>query len=149
MERKWQTLEQWVQQVPDCVKQDKLWEFEAYRKALFFADLAWLDCEQLLSHRLGRELISQLLRSTSSISANIEEGYSRGYGRDYARFLRIAEGSAREARGWYYRNRGALAAEVVQHRMELATSLIKALTITANQQRLRKTTPIRKPTTNN
>ena len=99
MERKWQTLEQWLQQVPDCLKQDKLWEFETYRKALFLADLAWCDCEQLMAHRLGRELVSQLLRSTSSIAANIEEGYGRGYGRDYGRFLRIAEGSAREARG--------------------------------------------------
>lgn len=40
MERTWQTLEQWLQQVPDCLKQDKLWEFETYRKALFLADLA-------------------------------------------------------------------------------------------------------------
>ena len=147
MERKWQTLEQWLQQVPDCLKQDKLWEFETYRKALFLADLAWCDCEQLMAHRLGRELVSQLLRSTSSIAANIEEGYGRGYGRDYGRFLRIAEGSATEARGWYYRNREALPSEVVQHRMELATGLIKNLTITANQQRLRKVDSVRRPRT--
>lgn len=139
MKPAWQTMDQWAQQVPESIKSDRLWEFETYRKSLFFADLTWHDCEYLLSHRLGRELVSQLIRSASSIAANIEEGYSRGYGKDYARFLRIAEGSAREARGWYYRNRGAMTPDIVHHRMELATSLIKSLTLTANQQRVRGT----------
>ena len=122
-----------------------------FRETHLLAKLAEARVDQAVGaaglFRLGRELISQLLRSTTSIAANIEEGYGRGYGRDYGRFLRIAEGSAREARGWYYRNREALPAEVVQHRMELATGLIKTLTITANQQRLRKVNPVRRPST--
>lgn len=133
----WVNYETWVEQVPNCVQRDPLWEFETYRKALFLSDLAWLDCEKLQSHKLGRTLVGQLLRSSSSVSANIEEGYGRGFGKDYSRFLRIALGSAREARGWYYRNRQALDQEVVEHRMNLLSILIKNLTITAEQQRHR------------
>jgi four helix bundle protein len=133
----WANYEEWLEQVPDCMVDDPLWEFETYRRALFFADLAWRDSEQLFEHPMGKYLVSQLLRSAGSPSANIEEGYGRGFGKDYARFLRVALGSAREARGWYYRNRNALDPAVVEHRMKLATELIKNLTITANQQRRR------------
>jgi four helix bundle protein len=133
----WANYEEWLEQIPECLTSDPLWEFETYRKALFFADLAWRDCEQLRKHPLSKHLVSQLLRSAGSSSANIEEGYGRGFGKDYARFLRIAHGSAREARGWYYKNRHVLDPDVVKHRMNLATELIKNLTITANQQRRR------------
>ncbi len=81
--------------------------------------------------------MSQLLRSSGSVSANVEEGYGRGFGKDYARFLRIAIGSARETRGWYWRNRHALELEAVNHRMNLATEIIRMLTIVADQQRKR------------
>ena len=133
----WSNYEEWVGQIPESLKSDPLWEFDTYRKALFFADLAWRDCEQLLNHPLGTHLVAQVLRSAGSPSANIEEGYGRGFGKDYARFLRIALGSTREARGWYYKSRHALDPAVVEHRMNLATDLIKNLTITANQQRNR------------
>jgi len=124
-----------MEQVPGCITADPLWDFETYRKALFLSDLAWFDCEKLQAHQLGKFLVGQLLRSGGSVPANIEEGYGRGFGKDYARFLRIALGSARETRGWYYRNRHALAQDIVEHRLNLATNLIKNLTITANQQR--------------
>lgn len=137
MGMQWSNYEEWVGQVPECLMSDPLWEFETYRQTLFFADLAWRDCEQLSKHPLGEYLVSQVLRSAGSVSANIEEGYGRGFGKDYARFLRIALGSMREARGWYYKNRHALAPAVVKHRMKLATDIIKSLTITANQQRYR------------
>ena len=133
----WATYDEWLAQVPACIVEDPLWEFGTYRRALFFADLAWQDCEQLQRHSIGKYLVSQLINSAGSPSANIEEGYGRGFGKDYARFLRIALGSVREARGWYYKNRHALDPAVVEHRLNLATELIKNLTITANQQRRR------------
>ncbi len=133
----WKSYADWELQVPAVIKSDPLWDFITYRKALFFADLAWNDCETLQRNPIARHLISQLLRSADSSSANIEEGYGRGYGKDYARFLRIALGSTREARGWYYRNRRALPDEVVEHRINLATELIRLLTTASNQQRKR------------
>ena len=131
----WKTYSEWVEQVPKWMKDDPLWGFVTYRKTLFFSDLAWRDCETLRRHYIARHLISQLIKSGGSPSANVEEGYGRGYGKDYARFLRIALGSMREARGWYFRNRKALPSEVVEHRIKVATECIKLLTIAANQQR--------------
>lgn len=43
-----------------------------------------------------RFVIEQLLRATSSIGANIAEGYGRQYKREYRRFIGIARGSAFE-----------------------------------------------------
>jgi four helix bundle protein len=90
----------WVDSVPDQIKEDPLWGIDVYRNALFFSDIAWQDCEAMLAKDLGRPVAWQLIRSAGSIAANIEEGYGRGFGKDYARFLRIALGSARESRGW-------------------------------------------------
>lgn len=131
----YRTYAEWCEQVPTNLKQDALWEFETYRQALFLADLAWFDSEKLLNDRRGKVIASQLIRSAGSIAANIEEGFGRGYGKDYARFLRISLGSARETRGWYYRGRHILGAEIIQHRLELADKVIRSLVIVANQQR--------------
>jgi four helix bundle protein len=126
--------EEWVEQVPQSLKSDPLWVFEAYRSALFFADLAWHDCEKLLTEPRGKAIASQLIRSAGSIAANIEEGYGRGYGKDYARFLRISLGSARETRGWYFRGRHILEESLLLHRIQLLDEIIKNLVIAVRQQ---------------
>jgi hypothetical protein len=41
---------EWEQQVPDAIRQEPLWDFLAYRKALFLYDICWMDCEKLLQH---------------------------------------------------------------------------------------------------
>jgi four helix bundle protein len=129
------TYEEWAAQVPASIKQDPLWNFETYRKALFLSDLAWFDCEKLMKDPRGRSITYQLIDSAGSVAANIEEGYGRGFGKDYARFLRVALGSARETRGWYYRGRHALDPKVVHHRMTLASEIISGLVTTSGQQR--------------
>lgn len=131
----YKTYDDWLTQIPKSITQDPLWEFETYRKALFLSDLAWLDSEKLLADPRGKRTAWQLIESAGSIAANIEEGYGRGFGKDYARFLRIALGSARETRGWYFRGRHVLDEEVVKHRMELANEIIANLVITSDQQR--------------
>jgi len=129
------TYEEWEIAVPEGISSDPLWGFDIYRKALFISDLVWFDCNLLLSHKIGRNLASQLVRSAGSIAANIEEGYSRGFGRDYARFLRIALGSARETRGWYYRSRDVFDSEILEHRMKLLTEVIAGLALASDKQR--------------
>jgi four helix bundle protein len=114
------------------VKAEGTWKFYGYRKALFFYDLCWRDCEQLLKHPLGRAVAQQLIRSADSISANIEEGYGRGYGRDRLRFLGFSLGSARESKGWYYRARNLLRPEILSHRLSLISEVI-ALIVTEIQ----------------
>lgn len=94
------TYEEWEQMVHQRVKEEPVWGFFAYRKALFLYDLVWQDCEKLMTDRRGRAIVDQLIRSAGSISANMEEGYGRGYGKEYAYFLRVSVGSARETKGW-------------------------------------------------
>ncbi|MFZ4658106.1 MAG: four helix bundle protein [Caldilineaceae bacterium] len=131
----WGSFEEWVRQVPESIKQDSLWNFETYQSALFLADLAWFDAMKLLNDLRGKGIAWQLVDSSGSVPANIEEGFGRGFGKDYARFLRISLGSAKETRGWYYRGRHVFDPTVVEHRMNLANKIISGLVTTAAQQR--------------
>lgn len=131
----WKNVQEWEAQVPASIRSDPLWNFITYRKALLFADLAWHDAEKLLADLRGKTTAWQLVDAAGSVSANIEEGFGRGFGKDYARFLRIANGSCREARGWYYRGRQVFDPETLAHRLSLADEIISGLVTTANQQR--------------
>ncbi|HSH14936.1 MAG TPA: four helix bundle protein, partial [Verrucomicrobiae bacterium] len=119
--------EQWLATVPASLSTDSLWRVEAYRLALFAADLAWVDTESLRRDRRVWGLVRQLLESAGSVPANISEGYSRGHEKDRARFYEFALGSAREARTWYFVQRWLLSAPVVEHRMNLLTSIARLL----------------------
>ena len=68
---------EWEETVPAEIKGDSVWRVEAYRLALFAADLAWPDATRLLSDKRSISLADQLYRSVGSISADVEEGYSR------------------------------------------------------------------------
>ncbi|HUM25731.1 MAG TPA: four helix bundle protein [Anaerolineales bacterium] len=126
---------EWQAGVPDEIKGDSLWKLEVYRLGLFAADIAWQDALVLNKTSLTRELADQLYRAVCSISANIAEGYSRSTGKDRARFLEYSLGSARESRDWYFKSRHTLKEEVVKHRIDLLTQIIKMLSILTPNQR--------------
>ena len=128
-------FEEWLIQVPESLKNDPLWEFVTYRHALFLADLAWFDTDRIIKDPKGKGIAWQLIDSAGSIAANIEEGFGRGFGKDYSRFLRIAIGSARETRGWYYRSRHLLDEQILKHRLSLLDQIIASLILVAKQQR--------------
>jgi len=128
-------FEGWVAQVPESLKRDPLWNFQVYPKALHLYNLAWEDCEYLLKDPRGRAVANQLIRSAGSICANIEEGYGRGYGKEYSYFLRVSMGSARESRGWYYRGKRLLPADVLKHRIALLDEIIAMLAPNIQRQR--------------
>lgn len=50
--------------------------------------------------RISEILVNQLLRATSSIGANIAEGYGRHYSKSYRHFIAIARGSSFETDYW-------------------------------------------------
>lgn len=126
---------EWMETVPSSIRGDAVWRVEAYRLALFAGDLAWHDATKLLSDKRTIGIADQLHRAAGAISGDITEGYSRRSGKDQARFYEYGLGSAREARDWYYKGRHVLGSQVVKHRMDLHTQIIKSLlTIIPNER---------------
>ena len=126
---------EWLNGVPEELTGDSLWKMEAYRLALFAADLAWQDATKLMQDKRTIGLAGQLYDAVGSIGANLSEGYSRGSGKDRARFYEYSLGSARESRTWYYDGRHVLSAAVIDHRLRLLTQLIRLLlTMVPNQR---------------
>ena len=142
--------ETWVKTVPAEITGDSLWKMEAYRLALFAADLGWHDVTKLAGDRRTLDLAGQLYRAVGSVEANISEGYSRGSGRDRARFYEYALGSARESRGWYYKGRYVLGDAVNKHRLRLLTQIVCLLLAMVPDQRaygsfLKEDSPVYRP----
>lgn len=128
---------EWEEGVPEAIKGDSLWKMNAYRLALFLADVGWCDATTLMQDRRTRELSEQLYLALGSVGANLAEGYSRGTGRDRARFYEYALGSARESRDWYHKGRHVLNETVVENRLELLARVIHLLLTMIPQQRER------------
>jgi len=129
------TYNEWEKSVPDVITDDVLWTVTAYRLALFLSDIMWSDVHKLSKEICVRSLSDQLYRSAGSVCANIEEGYSKISAKDRARFYEYSLGSARETRGWFYRARHVLGENVVNHRMNLLTEIIRLLLTMIPDQR--------------
>lgn len=125
----------WLKTVPTELAEDSLWKMEAYRLALFAADLAWRDVTKLMQDKRTIGLASQLYDAVGSIGANLSEGYSRASARDRARFYEYSLGSARESRTWYYNGRNVLGDAVTDHRLRFLTQVIRLLLTMVPDQR--------------
>ena len=127
--------ERWVLTVPPEITTDTIWRTPAYRFSLYAMSRAQEDVRLIVARWDTRALADQLLRAVGSISANLEEGYSRSSGRERAHFYEYALGSAREARGWYYRCAAALPVELLAARMATFTRIIRILTAVIPRER--------------
>jgi len=128
-------FEDWQLTVPAGIRNNALWQMKVYRVALFASDVCWHDVTKLVQDKRTISLADQLFRSTGSIDANLAEGYSKRSGKDRARFYEYALGSAREARGWYFKARHVLGAEVAEHRINLLVHVIRLLLTIVPQER--------------
>lgn len=137
-QNKIRSYETWEETVHERVRSEPIWAFIGYRKSLFLYDLAWEDCEQLLKDERGKAIAHQLIRAAGSISANVEEGHGRGYGNERNWFFRVAIGSARESKGWYWRGRNLLSPEVFDHRLALLDENIALLVTELSRQKQRQ-----------
>lgn len=132
------TQDEWEAEVPDAIRSDPLWRVEAYRLGLFLSDLTWTDCGKLLKERRTFLIADQLYRAAGKISSNVGEGYSRNSSRERAHYYEYAQGSAREARDWYYKSRHVLGSKVTAHRIALTTSIAKLTSKMTESERRRK-----------
>ncbi len=132
---------EWLDVAPRSLQTDPLWKSDYYRLAMYLYDLVWLDCEMLRHDYRGKALTSQLVRSSSSICANMEEAYGRGVGTaDYIRVMRISLGEARETKGHYLRFRHILPADLIDRRLQLIDQIIVKLvgTISSHRKKLNR-----------
>ncbi len=91
--------------------------------------------------RLASEVVArQVLRSTSSIGANIAEGFASSSTREYIRFLEIARRSCAETENWYYKARDAslCTAETSRERIKDCLDVHKMLNALITSLRRRK-----------
>lgn len=72
----------------------------SYQKAKLLIKEVIKLSDQLPKTRAFETLYSQLIRSCSSIGANIVEGYGRNNIREYKQFLGISRGSSLETEYW-------------------------------------------------
>lgn len=92
------------------------------------------DTDRLMSDPRARAIATQLIEAAGSVCADFEEGYGRGTPAEFSHRLRKATGEAREARGWYYRARKFLPADLIAQRagqadegIALLSSMIKSM----------------------
>ncbi|MFA5042887.1 MAG: four helix bundle protein [Kiritimatiellia bacterium] len=106
---------------------DPLLKYPFYVKACELFDYMLDDSELLQKDYRAREIVRQLVRSTGSISANIEEGYGRGTRKEFIYFLTVSCGPARETRGWYVRSKRFLSSDMIAIRIAQLDEIISLL----------------------
>lgn len=84
-----------ISQKIDSYKKLLFWK-TAYEVTILVVQLA----RKIPKDRASIIIISQLIRASASVGANIAEGFGRYKGKEYERFLQISLGSANETEYW-------------------------------------------------
>jgi four helix bundle protein len=116
-------LRAWEVTVPKGMREDLIWKFHTYRVALYLAHLVREDLRRAKPGAGWRSISDQLLRSVTSIGANIAEGYGRSRPADRTRFYDVAFGSLRETKSWYDAARLHLPPDVVDQSIDQLAEL--------------------------
>ena len=94
------------------------------------------DIDSFNSGMTGRVIANQVLRSASSISANIAEGFGRRTGKEYTHYLIVARGSTTETLDWYLKCRDLrlIGSTVFASRRATLEEILKMLNRMISQQ---------------
>ena len=117
----------WEACVPQSIRNDQMWKFNAYRVALYLLDAADHDVQELRARKCLPHQTDQLLRAIGSISANVAEGFGRTSAPDRARCFAIALGSLRESFTWYRAVQKELPEEIAELRFQQLEELRRIL----------------------
>ena len=106
-------------------------DFIVWQKSIELFKFLVEDLEKFPRERAAYVVTDQVLRSVSSISANIAEGFGRKGRKEFAQFLGISKGSANESEDWYEKIRilKYLPEDVVDKRVELIAEIKKMLNV--------------------
>ena len=83
------------------------------------------DVEKFSKNAVSRVITDQIVRSVSSVSSNIAEGFNSMTTRQYLSFLDIARRSSAESENWFYKLRdiGYLQEEIAGTRINECTEI--------------------------
>lgn len=109
-----------------------------WQKAYLVARRVISLCRKLPHDQTSNILAKQIIRSATSIGANIAEGYGRYKGKEYERFLQIALGSSQETEHWLIliSDEFPVVSNNSLETMALTQEVIKMLISTLNKLRL-------------
>jgi four helix bundle protein len=132
------SFEKWTKTLPDSLRSDPLWKFTYYRFSMYLYDLVWIDAESIGKDFRGQEIVRELVRSSGSVCANMEEAYRHGSATpDFVRIMRVSLGKLGEMQGWYFRSRHILASEILEKRIKVIQLTIALVEKAINQSRKR------------
>ncbi len=129
------TFEEWQKTVPEIIRSEKFWLLIAYQKGLYLYHLLWKDTEEWRKDERGQVLSKQIIGSSDSICANIEEGFGRGLGKQLILFYVYSLGSARETKGRIYRAKEFYKPEILNRRLNLASEVVALILTEINRQK--------------
>jgi len=101
----------------------------------FFLDVV-RDADPFKRSMAARVIANQVLRSASSISSNIAEGFGRRTGKEYTHYLIVARGSTTETLDWYLKCRDLDLVDLVvfANRRAMLEEILKMLNRMISQQ---------------
>lgn len=117
----------WERSVPPQLRADGVWAEETYRLALFLADIAWHDANDLAKHRRTIKLGAELLEAMSGVASGLARAHDRSVAGERRIALEDALASARAGAGIYHGCRHVLGQEIIMHRIRILNHILGRL----------------------